>query len=133
MAATLIGFPQTAISSRPLPVRQFRPGTRTPEVQAMYRRRRIVVAGLVVAAGLVLLIALQAVLGRSDGGPLTTIGSAGRAQPAAAHLYVVKPGDTLWSIALASGAKGDIRPLVDRLSSEVHGRPLQPGQQILIP
>jgi LysM repeat protein len=82
---------------------------------------------------LVLLIALQAALGRSDGGPLTTIGSAGGAQPAVAHLYVVKPGDTLWSIALASGAKGDIRPLVDRLSAEVQGRPLQPGQQILVP
>jgi hypothetical protein len=133
MVATLIEFPRTTISSRPSPVDLSRPGVRSPETRAMYRRRRIVAAGALVATLLVLLIALQAALGRSDGGPLTTIGSAGGAQPAAAHLYVVKPGDTLWTIALASGAKGDIRPLVDRLSAEVHGQPLQPGQQILVP
>jgi hypothetical protein len=45
----------------------------------------------------------------------------------------VRPGDTLWSIALASGARGDIRPEVDALSSEVHGQALQVGERIVLP
>lgn len=52
---------------------------------------------------------------------------------ASARVWIVRPGDTLWSIALASGAKGDIRPLVDRLSKEVGGRPLQVGERIVLP
>lgn len=114
-------------------VSRARPLPRSRALRAIYRRRRIVAIGLMAATLLVLMIALQATLGRSDGGPLTTIGSAGGARPAAAHLVVVRPGDSLWSIALATGARGDIRPLVDQLSAEVGGRPLQPGQQILIP
>lgn len=52
---------------------------------------------------------------------------------ASARVWIVRPGDTLWGIALASGAKGDIRPYVDRLSSEVGGRPLQVGERIVLP
>lgn len=88
----------------------------------------VLLGGIVVA----FVIALQAALGWLGGGPLTTAG-----QPAgpssAPHTYVVKPGDTLWSIALGAGTKGDIRPVVDQLSAEVGGRPLQIGQHITIP
>jgi hypothetical protein len=98
-----------------------------------YRRRRTVAVGLVVAILLGLFIALQALVGRSVGGPLASIGSPGSAQPAVARIWVVHPGDTLWTIALASGARGDIRPLVDKMSAEVGGKPLQPGERILVP
>ena len=99
---------------------------------AVYRRRRAVAL-----AGLALLLfglwfALQAAVGGAGGGPLTATGAA-TGIPAAAHVWVVRPGDTLWSIALRSGARGDIRPVVDRLAAQTGGRPLQVGQRVLLP
>jgi hypothetical protein len=104
-----------------------------PVTPVEYRHRRTVAIGLVVAILLGLFMALQALLGRSVGGPLASVGSPGSAQPAVARIWVVHPGDTLWTIALASGARGDIRPLVDKMSAEVGGKPLQPGERILVP
>jgi hypothetical protein len=89
-----------------------------------------VAAGLVVAGLFALLVGVQALFGRS--GP-PALGTGSTVEPAAAHIWVVRPGDTLWSIALASGARGDIRPLVDEMNAEVHGLPLQPGEHILVP
>lgn len=80
-----------------------------------------------------LFLGLQALFGRFGGGPLASVGSPAATEPAVARIWVVHPGDTLWSIALASGAKGDIRPLVARLSAEVGGTTLQPGERILVP
>ena len=100
---------------------------------AVIRRRRQVVGGLAGTLLLGLLIGLQALFGRPDGGPLASVGSPAAAQPLAPRVWVVHPGDTLWSIALASGGRGDIRPLVARLSAEVGGRPLQPGERIRVP
>ncbi|MCB1260209.1 MAG: LysM peptidoglycan-binding domain-containing protein, partial [Acidimicrobiales bacterium] len=47
-------------------------------------------------------------------------------------VYVVRRGDTLWSIAGALGAAADADPreLVDALSERTDGRALQPGQRI---
>ena len=58
--------------------------------------------------------------------------------PSASHLrvYVVRPGDTLWSIAVRIGAKGsDPRPLVDRLTAMNHVRDagIVPGQRLVLP
>lgn len=79
------------------------------------------------------LLSLHGALGWVGGGPLTTAGLPGVPQPAAARVWVVRPGDTLWGIARATGATGDLRPLVDRLSAEVGGQPLQPGEHIALP
>jgi LysM repeat protein len=56
-------------------------------------------------------------------------GSAGRPQP-----YVVKPTDTLWSIALAHYS-GDPRDAVWRLEqrNHLHGTTLVPGQRLVLP
>jgi LysM repeat protein len=48
-------------------------------------------------------------------------------------IYIVQPGDTLWSIVAASGYRGDIRAVVDQLSAAQHGQPLQVGQRIVLP
>jgi hypothetical protein len=106
---------------------------RPPVSRVEYRRRRTVAVGLVVAILLGLFIGLRALLGGPVGGPLASVGSPGSAQPAVAKIWIVHPGDTLWTIALASGAHGDIRPLVDKLSAEVGGQPLQPGERIVVP
>lgn len=95
---------------------------------ATYRRRRIAVFGMLAA------VVLAGWVGAHDllAGPAAA-GSAPAMQPIAAHVVVVQPGDTLWSIAVATGRGGDLRPLVDRLDAEVHGRPLQVGERLLVP
>ena len=51
----------------------------------------------------------------------------------AIEVYVVQPGDTLWSIATAVSFEGeDIRPLVDHLKSVAGGSALDVGQRIII-
>jgi hypothetical protein len=99
---------------------------------ATFRRRRAVaLTGLALLLG-GLWVALQAAVGGPGGSLLTSSGTPG-GTPAAAHVWVVHPGDTLWSIALASGAHGDIRPVVDQLSAETGGRPLTVGERVTLP
>ncbi|MDP9075481.1 MAG: LysM peptidoglycan-binding domain-containing protein, partial [Actinomycetota bacterium] len=78
---------------------------------------------------------LRQSLARSGGGALTTTGSAGvaRMQPVAAHVHVVRPGETLWSIVRDSGIAGDPRPVVDQLARQAGDRPLQVGQRVVLP
>jgi LysM domain len=70
--------------------------------------------------------------GRAGSDPLAAPGT-GRTASAAAHVWVVQPGDTIWAIARHLEPNGDVRPLVDRLSHEVHGRALQVGQRLVVP
>jgi len=49
------------------------------------------------------------------------------------HVYVARPGDTIWSVAVRYGGGGDPRPLVDQLEAEIGGGVLQPGQQLVLP
>jgi LysM repeat protein len=56
--------------------------------------------------------------------------------PAASRIYVVKPGDTIWSIVRTqSDAREDPRPLVDRLIRVNHlrGALIWPGQKLVLP
>jgi nucleoid-associated protein YgaU len=84
-------------------------------------------------------VALRPALDRIGGGPLATTdatggaGTSALADHAASRAWVVRPGDTLWRIAEALDPHGDVRPLVDRLSVQVGGAPLHPGQVIQIP
>jgi len=50
--------------------------------------------------------------------------------PVASSPVIVRPGDTLWSIARSLHPSGDIRTLVDRLAERVGGIELSPGQRI---
>jgi hypothetical protein len=94
----------------------------------VYRRRRIVALAV-----LVVVLVGAGVLVRGWLGGTSEAGAAPAGRAAAGRVWVVRPGDTLWGIALASGDKGDVRPLVDALSAEVHGQPLQIGQRLLLP
>jgi len=102
-----------------------------PAASAVVRRRRLVAAALVLSA----LLAGSWLLGILGGGPLTASGATShlQVQLVSERTYVVAPGDTLWSIARSVQPTGDVRPVVDALAAELHGRPLQPGQTLRLP
>lgn len=122
--------PRARLASGPGPRETTNPtGTRSPgrPTAATYRRRRLgVLAGAVALAPAAHLCA--ALLG---GGPLTAPGEPTRA--VAAHVYVVQPGDTLWSIAEQVEPGRDPRPLVQTLANQLGGSGLQPGQALQLP
>ena len=101
--------------------------------RAVLRRRRVVALGALVLLLMGLWFGLQAALGRIGGSPLAIADAPGGLQPAASRTWIVRPGDTLWSIAEAVDPKGDVRPLVDRLAAELGGTALYPGESIGIP
>jgi LysM domain len=53
--------------------------------------------------------------------------------PAGQRVYVVRPGDTIWSIATRSARGGDPWRMVNRLETEVGGGVLQPGERLVLP
>ena len=114
-------------------VRLSRPVRPSP---AVARRRRLVGAVVVaLVAASCIWLAFQAHPGASGGGPLTTTGAPAvlGAHRAAVHVWVVRPGDTVWGIVESMGVKGDPRPVVDGLAAQVGDRPLQPGERLVLP
>jgi hypothetical protein len=94
---------------------------------AVYRRRRL--ATLLVSA--IVLVPTALWLG---GGPLTAPEPRPAAPvPIASSLYIVQPGDTLWTLARRAQPTGDVRPLVDRLAAAQGRRALRAGQRIVLP
>jgi hypothetical protein len=104
---------------------------------SVYRRRRLLAGGLFLLAVAAVLVLVQLIQAGIGGGPLATTGaaatSAGPMIPAGARDYVVRPGDTVWSIAEALDPNGDERPVVDVLVKELHGTTLYPGEVVAIP
>lgn len=95
---------------------------------AQRRRRGVMLATL--AAGLSVGLAV----------PVATLGGS----PAAAHpqvsagtvggtVYVVRPGDTLWSIASRFDGGGDPRPMAKALARETGSAAIVPGEHLTIP
>jgi nucleoid-associated protein YgaU len=56
-------------------------------------------------------------------------GASGQSVPARA-VYVVQPGDTIWSIAHDLDPSGDTRATVDRIVALNGGAALEPGQRL---
>jgi nucleoid-associated protein YgaU len=91
---------------------------------AVYRRRRLV-AVAVLASVVTLVVLLAGRVGHADAelqGP-----------PPAPQVYVVQPGDTLWSIAARVAPDADRRDVVGRLADAAGGSELVPGQRIELP
>ena len=111
-----------SVGTRSVGVRVAGPGT--------YRRRRILVAALLGLLLSALPLLGGELIGRVTGTPGATLVEAS-GQPV---IYVVQPGDTLWSIAERVNPPGrDLRYTVDRLSKVTGGSLLHPGQRIVIP
>ena len=105
---------------------------RRPPIPAA-RRRAVIRRRLTAIALVVGLVVVLRPLFLPGGDPLVV---PGRAAPAAAaggtRVYVVQPGDTLWSIARQLHPQDDPRPVVDQLASQVNGS-LQVGQRLVLP
>ena len=110
-----------SIADRRVPAR-----TIDPRRIAIYRRRRAV-------AGAFVLLVVAAILALTFvGGRATADGSApGEIRPAA--VYVVRPGDTLWDLAVALAPDRDPRVVVAALERAAGGATVHPGQRIVLP
>jgi Tfp pilus assembly protein FimV len=99
-------------------------GQHTSMARTLVRRRRLAALGVV--------IGLAAVL---SGPVANAVGVGGSSETRPPRTYVVRPGDTLWSIALRSSPSSDPRLVVDAIASanEVDPGALVPGQQLRIP
>lgn len=115
-------------------------GAATPVAPGVYSRRRLV--ALVLA---VLLLAGLATGARAVGAALLvpaapaadapTLGGDPAVAAAAAPsgpVHVVRPGDTVWSVARSLDPDGDIRATVDRLVARNGGATLQVGQRLAL-
>src|SRR6202043_2214186 len=74
--------------------------TASPSAATFRRRRMVTMIVLVAATAFIVGLVLYGPLGRPGDGPLTITGPTGDVpiQPAATHVHVVQPGETLWSI-----------------------------------
>jgi hypothetical protein len=94
-------------------------------------RRRRVVLGTLAAA---MLAALAQPWSGTGGHPLATPGSALAGSTLAHHApYVVRPGDTPWSIAQRLDPTGDPRPVADELVAQAGGDVLIAGERLVLP
>jgi hypothetical protein len=59
--------------------------------------------------------------------------SEGQTAGSCGQVYVARPGDTIWAIAVAYSRGGDPRPLVANLESEIGSGALQPGERLIVP
>jgi LysM repeat protein len=98
-------------------------GHHGPMGRTRVRRRRLV--ALAVAIG---------IAGVLSGPVANAVGVGGASEPSA-RTYVVRPGDTLWSIARRSSPSVDPRLVVSAIASanQVDPGALIPGQQLTIP
>lgn len=100
----------------------------------VYRRRRLLAAAL--AAVLMAVLAYGAWSLAIDVGDRLFTGQAGAAAVVGepeAEVWVVQPGDTLWSIAVELGGDVDVRQRVDQLAEHNGGPMIEVGQRLLIP
>ena len=103
--------------------------------RATYWRRRFVVVALAVA-----LVLVMAQAGSALGGSLATperrpaVGAATAASTGSrntgSRITVVRPGDSLWSVAARLAPGTDPRPVVDALADARHGTVLVPGETV---
>lgn len=137
-AAVRLGHPRLQPTTVPPGPRSPRPhlrvlqGGRAPARRrqaAVYRRRRAVALVLVATLVATLLLLASAVLAGSAGGG-TPSPAAGTAS---AEVHVVRPGETLWSIARQLDPRGDVRLTVDRLADLNGSAPIVVGQRLVLP
>ena len=105
-------------------------GSRTvaisPAPLRLTARGRRLVAVLAVATGVGFAALVGSVLDGGHGGDLHLVGQSS---------VVIRPGDTLWSIASSVAGDDDVRAVVDRIQqvNGMRGSDLTPGQVLVLP
>jgi hypothetical protein len=117
-----------AIACPPLAPPRLASAHRTRRASPRVRRRRQVAAAVAVLLVAGVVWALGGLLGWLGSAPLAAPGPV----PAAAVVYVVQPGDTVWGIARSVQPQGEVRPLVDRLEHELGGKALYVGERLVL-
>jgi hypothetical protein len=132
MAATFSPSPQPTTTRRP-PLRSIE-GGRSPAALrrvACYRRRRLMaLIALTVLVAVLTLLANAAVAGIVGGGDTAPAADATAPATPVGAVYVVQPGDTLWSIAAEIAPGTDVRRTVDRLVDLNGATALAVGQRL---
>jgi len=93
----------------------------------VFLRRRIFLGVILMVIGALFWTALTMVIGVGE-----TKVSASLSSSAPREVYIVAPGETLWSIATAIDSDGDPRDTVDRLSALNGGSSISVGQRLIL-
>jgi len=117
-----------------------RPATPSePDRATRYRRRRLAALVLTALAAVALAGSVQYLSSLSGSGHPTAPADASPTDPFGAPLdvvegqvYIVQPGDTLWTVAAALSPGSDLRPVVDRLRAANGDATLEPGQRLVL-
>jgi hypothetical protein len=98
----------------------------------VYRRRRALALAALATLVVVTVLLAGAISARLAGGghPSSAVGAPSRI---ASQEWVVQPGDTLWSIAVALAPDADPRATVDRLVDANGADELEVGQRLVLP
>jgi hypothetical protein len=104
--------------------REMRPGATSSRRRRIFFWRRVVVVAVIAGLGAAAWAA---------GGWLVQVAGAQPSVAPVRHVYVARPGDTVWGIAVRFSSGGDPRPLVDKLEAQIGGGVLQPGEQLTVP
>lgn len=119
-----IAFHPTAFARVARPV--VRPAVRPVVQLRLTPRGRVVLFAVAVLAVMVLAVTFGS----------STTATVDSGTPAATHAVTVKPGQTLWQIAIAANPNGDVRQTVDQIM-ELNSLPsaggLQMGREIAVP
>ena len=129
-----VSGPQPVDVARVEPLRPGSAAKALPDRPTRVRRRRLVALLLTLA-----LIGAIATAGRALVGAASSLEPSSPQpvevpflSPGVGETYVVKPGDTLWSIASAIAPDSDPRPVVDALRAANGGPDIQVGQRLMI-
>ncbi|MHB8220160.1 MAG: LysM peptidoglycan-binding domain-containing protein [Acidimicrobiales bacterium] len=92
-------------------------------------RNRLAVALVVCGVTLLLALPVSALGGHPVGAPYGAVAGG----PVGGLVYVVQPGDTLWTIARQFDQGGDARRLAVALEARLGSRVVVPGERIRVP
>jgi hypothetical protein len=101
-----------------------RGGSAASRLRRTYFWRRVLLATFIAAIGAAVGV---------GGGWLVQDAGAQPSQVPPQHVYVARPGDTVWGIALRFAGGDDPRPLAYELEAQIGGGVLQPGDQLTVP
>jgi hypothetical protein len=123
-------WPEAPPEHGPVAVPRSRPHLRAlPDRDTRLRRRRLV--ALALAAGTLLAaVAVGRMLWSAAVGTSPT--EAIEAAPISGDVYIVQPGDTLWTIAERIAPGEDPRPVVDALRERNGDAELVPGERLVV-